>query len=204
MTSTPVQFGLVAFSSLLAMLDPIASAPIFINLTKKFSEKRAQIAARASLAAGITLLVFAFAGGKIFSFFGITVPAFQIVGGLLLTLSSMQHLHNTAKATEHDPTDDPSIVPIGIPIIAGGGSISTTMVLAGQARGKLHLTALLVAIGLAIFATFLVLRAAPWLVQKLGKSGQEVLSKVMALLTAVIGVQFIINGTSTVIGQILK
>ncbi len=202
--NSPLQFGFLAFSSLIAMLDPIATAPMFVDMTKHAPHRRKQTAFRACMAAGITLLLFALAGGAIFSFFGITVPAFQIVGGLLLSISSIQHLQGKAAHAEGGAqVDDPSIVPLGIPLIAGAGSISTVMVLSGQARGALNQAALLTSIAVCILIVFIVLRAAPLLVSKLGASGQEIMSKVLALLTAVIGVQFIINGGTTVVMELM-
>lgn len=193
----PLQFGLLAFSSLIAMLDPIATAPMFVDMTKHVDRKRA--ANRACAAAGVTLLLFAIAGGAIFTFFGITVPAFQIVGGVLLAGSSIAHLQGKAEHIEAKLADDPSIVPIGIPLIAGAGSISTVMVLSGQARGAAHQSVLISAIVVCVLIVWLVLRMAPALVSKLGPAGQEILSKVLALLSAVIGVQFIINGVTGVL-----
>lgn len=205
MTTPPLQFGLLAFSSLIAMLDPIATAPMFVDMTRHNPDARKRAAFRACMAAGVALLLFAIAGSTIFSFFGITVPAFQIVGGILLAGSSIQHLQGKAAHAETggELVDDPSIVPLGIPLIAGAGSISTVMVLSGQARGTLHQAALITAIVVCILIVFVVLRMAPALVAKLGVSGQEILSKVLALLTAVIGVQFIINGGTAVINQLL-
>lgn len=201
----PLQFGLLAFSSLIAMLDPIATAPLFVDLTKNAPDRRKQTAFRACMAAGVTLLLFAIAGGAIFSFFGITVPAFQIVGGLLLAISSMRHLSGSGSHQEEvSAVDDPSIVPLGIPLIAGAGSISTVMVLSGQARGSLHQAALIGSIVICVLLVFLTLRTAPALLSKLGPAGQDIMSKVLALLTAVIGVQFIVNGTTTVLRDLLK
>jgi multiple antibiotic resistance protein len=201
----PLQFGLLAFSSMIAMLDPIATAPLFVDLTKNTPDKRKQIAFRACMAAGVTLLLFAIAGGAIFSFFGITVPAFQIVGGLLLAISSMRHLSGSGgHAEEVAAVDDPSIVPLGIPLIAVAGSISTVMVLSGQARAPMHQAALILSIVICVVLVFITLRAAPVIIAKLGQSGQEILSKVLALLTAVIGVQFIVNGATTVLRDMLK
>lgn len=205
MSRTAVEFGLVAFSSLFAMVDPLASAPIFVSMTRKMPDRRRQIALRSCLAAGFALLLFALAGSKIFSFFGITVPAFQIVGGLLFTITSIRELMG---ASHHEEvvdleSSDPSIVPIGIPLIAGAGSISTVMVLSGQARTAPWQIALATAILVSIGLTLLTFMFAPKLVAKLGNTGQQVLTKVMALLSAVIGVQFIINGSSAVIAGLL-
>lgn len=202
---TPIEFALISFSSVFAMVDPIATAPLFVDMTKKIEHRRKQIAIRACMAAGITLLLFAVAGSAIFKFFGITVPAFQIVGGLLLSISAIRTLHGVEEkhSGSDDESNDPSIVPLGIPLIAGAGSISTVMVLAGQARERMHQIALSAAILVTIAISFVVFLLAPRLVAKLGKSGQQIMSRVLALLTAVIGVQFILNGFSSVIAAVL-
>ena len=199
--AAPFEFGILAFSSLFAMVNPISAAPIFVELTRAHAERRRQMAIKACLAAAAALFLFATAGGAIFSFFGITVAAFKIVGGLIFTISSVRELlgDSPEKSAGEDRTADPSIVPIGIPLIAGAGAISTVMMLSGQARDRLHQAALLGAIGANIVAALVVLLLAPTIVRRLGHSGQEILSKVMALLTAVIGVQFIVDGASIVI-----
>ena len=101
-------------------------------------------------------------------------------------------------------TRDPSIVPLGMPLIAGPGAISTVMVLVGQARDAGHRAALAVAIAANILLTLLILLAAPRLVARIGETGQRIVSKIMGLITAVIGVQFILNGVETVALAILR
>lgn len=204
--AAPLEFGILAFSSLFAMVNPISAAPIFVELTRSHADRRRQMAIKACLAAAAALFLFATAGGAIFSFFGITVAAFKIVGGLIFTIGSVRELLGDAaeRSAGDDMTADPSIVPIGIPLIAGAGAISTVMMLSGQARDRLHQVALMGAIGLNIVMALVVLLLAPTIVKRLGHSGQEILSKVMALLTAVIGVQFILDGSSMVIMEIMK
>lgn len=203
--SNALEFGILAFSSLFAMLNPVSAAPMFVQMTQTAVERRRRIALRACIAAGIALALFAVAGTAIFNFFGITVPAFQIAGGLLFTISAFRTLQGLPEhEAEATGSADPSIVPIGIPLIAGAGSLSTVMVLSGQARSGWHQAALGVAIGLNILATLIVLLAAPKVVSKLGHSGQEILAKTMGLLTAVIGIQFILNGISAVALEFAK
>ncbi len=202
MTMTaPFEFGILSFSSLFAMVNPVSAAPIFVQLTQKRQDRRKQAAFRASFAALVAMGLFAVAGGGILTFFGVTVPAFQIAGGLLFLISSLRVLQGLPEhaSPESDDSADPSIVPIGIPLIAGAGALSTVMVLAGQAQGRLHQLALGAAIVGNVVATLVVLLLAPRIVAKMGASGQEVLSKVMGLLTAVIGVQFILNGGAAAI-----
>jgi multiple antibiotic resistance protein len=166
------------------------------------------MAFRACLAAALILALFAATGGAIFSVFGITLPAFQIAGGILFTIMGLSTLqseddHRSERA-DVVATRDPSIVPIGMPLIAGPGAISTVMVLVGQARDGGHRTALAIAIAANILLTLVMLLAAPWIVSRIGETGQRIISKIMGLITAVIGVQFVLNGVESVALSILR
>jgi multiple antibiotic resistance protein len=197
-------FAVVAFSSLFSIINPISAAPIFVAMTEGGIDRR-KTAWRTSIAAGVTLAVFAAAGGAIFAFFGITVPAFQIAGGILFTLMSIQTLiDGKSEIPEDAEPGDPSIVPLGIPMIAGPGAISTVMVLVGQAQDIFRILALATAIILNIILTLWILLVSPWIVRRLGITGQRIVSKIMGLITLVIGIQFVINGTTSVFVDILK
>jgi multiple antibiotic resistance protein len=200
------QFALLAFSSLFSVINPISAAPIFVAVTQGSPAERRRAAVKACLAAAAVLAVFAVAGGAIFTFFGITVPAFQIAGGLLFTIMSIRALQNGEKEVSEEEAGraDPSVVPLGIPIIAGPGAISTVMVLVGQAQDGARRLALGGAIAANIVLTLLILLAAPAIVSRIGDTGQRIVSKMMGLITAVIGIQFIINGVTTVFVEILK
>src|SRR5437867_10824446 len=126
-----LQFAVLAFSSLFSVINPISAAPIFVGLTGGMTDgERRRAALRACLAAAAVLAVFAAAGGAIFSFFGITVPAFQIAGGMLFTIMSLREVEGDKRVTLDDAEKaDPTIVPLGIPVIAGPGAISAVMVL---------------------------------------------------------------------------
>jgi multiple antibiotic resistance protein len=203
--STVAQFALLAFSSLFSVINPISAAPIFVALTAGTPRERRRAALRACLAAAAVLALFAAAGGAIFAFFGITVPAFQIAGGILFTIMSIRTLQNGEKPVP-DELDkaDPSIVPLGIPVIAGPGAISTVMVLVGQAQDGMRRFALGGAIAVNVLLTLMILLAAPAIVARIGQTGQRIVSKIMGLITAVIGVQFVLNGVTTVFVEILK
>ena len=203
-TGLDFDFAFVAFSSLFSIINPISAAPIFVAMTQGGIDRR-KTAWRTSISAGITLAIFAAMGGAIFAFFGITVPAFQIAGGILFTLISVQTLMNgKEEISEDDAGSDPSIVPLGIPMIAGPGAISTVMVLIGQAQDGFRLFALGAAILVNIILTLWILLASPWIVRRLGVTGQKITAKVMGLITLVIGVQFVINGSASVFTAILK
>jgi multiple antibiotic resistance protein len=209
-SSADAKFVVLAFSSLFSVINPIEAAPIFVAMTRGMEDRRRVLAIRASMAAALILGVFALTGGAIFAFFGITLPAFQIAGGILFTslgLSTLReddHADERAEATGEPSRRDPSIVPLGMPLIAGPGAISTVMVLVGQARDGGHRTGLAIAIAANILLTLLFLLAAPALVRRIGATGQRVVSKIMGLITAVIGVQFVLNGVESVALSILK
>jgi multiple antibiotic resistance protein len=208
-SSSDAKFVILAFSSLFSVINPIEAAPIFVSMTAgRTSAERRRMAFRASLAAALILTIFAATGGAIFSFFGITLPAFQIAGGILFTIMGLSTLqgdeHERTEGAEIATARDPSIVPIGMPLIAGPGAISTVMVLVGQARDGGHRTALAIAIAANILLTLVLLLGAPTIVSRIGETGQRIISKIMGLITAVIGVQFVLNGVESVALSILK
>lgn len=205
-THAELEFALLAFSSLFSVINPISAAPIFVMLTEGNPEDRRRAALRACLAAALILAVFAAAGGAIFGFFGITVPAFQIAGGIIFAIMSIRELETGREDISQEAIEkaDPSVVPLGIPLIAGPGAISTVMILIGQAQDGTRRLALGGAIAINIVLTFLILLAAPSIVGRIGATGQRVVSKIMGLITAVIGVQFVINGVTTVAVAILR
>lgn len=199
-------FGLLAFTSLFTVINPISAAPIFVGMTAGDEPAaRRRAALKSSLAAGATLLLFEAFGGVIFSFFGITVPAFEIAGGILFTMISIRALNNgKEEAAPEEAEGDPSIVPLAIPTIAGPGAISTVMALVGQATIFPQRVALGCAIAVNIVLTLVILLAAPWIVAKIGATGQRIVAKIMGLITCVIGIQFIINGITPVLQHIIK
>ncbi len=205
-SSADAKFVILAFSSLFSVINPIEAAPIFVSLTAGAPNDRRKMAIRASSAAAVILAVFALTGGAIFSAFGITLPAFQIAGGILFTTMGLTTLREEDRPERTGPVEsrDPSIVPLGMPLIAGPGAISTVMVLVGQARDGGHRAALAIAIAANILLTLLILLAAPGLVARIGQTGQRIVSKIMGLITTVIGVQFVLNGVETVALAILK
>ena len=201
-----LQFSLLAFSSLVSVINPISAAPIFVALTSGSPAERRRAALRSCIAAFAVLALFAAAGGAIFAFFQITVPAFQIAGGVLFTMMSLREMQEGDKVVTLEEAEklDPSIVPLGIPVIAGPGAISAMMVLVGQAQDGGKRIGLTAALAVSIFVTLLVLLAAPTIVGRIGRTGQRVVAKIMGLVTTVLGVQFILNGMTTVLLGILR
>jgi len=202
-------FGVLSFSSLLTIIDPIAAAPIFVALTDgSDAERRRRTAIKAcSVSLGL-LVVFAVCGALIFRLFGITIDAFRIAGGILFFVMAMPMLTGAERQAPEDGDapriGDPSIVPLGMPIIAGPGAISTVMVLMGQSATTLEAVFLIVAIVGVIAVTAAFLIVSPGIVRLIGKSGIHVVTQVMGLIMCVIGIQFIINGLKPVVVDILS
>jgi multiple antibiotic resistance protein len=140
--SNYVRFSVLAVSSIFFLVDPFAAIPAFLAITAGADRKRQQrMARRGALTCLIVLMTFALAGKLIFRMFGITLPAFEIAGGVILLLIGIDMIEarrsptqessdETAEATSKD---DAGIVPLGIPMLAGPGAISSVMILVGQA-----------------------------------------------------------------------
>jgi multiple antibiotic resistance protein len=190
-----------AFVTLLFIIDPFAAVPVYLTLTERFSEgSRAHIRGKASLVALLVLVTFAVTGMKLFELFGITLPAFQIAGGLLLLLIGVNQLNANRRkvsAEEQDESlarDDVSVFPLATPLLAGPGAISTVILFATKAPSALRLGELLVAVALVMAVTFGVLRSSSYLFRVLGNTGLNLLSRIMGIVLTAVAVQFILNG----------
>jgi multiple antibiotic resistance protein len=202
------QFALVAFTSILILVDPIAVVPTYLVITQgQTKAQRRLTAARACIAATLLLVAFTAVGRSIFGLFGITMPAFRIAGGLILWLVAMDMLHGARTTQEGSPEiseatvkDDVAITPLAMPMLAGPGAISTVMVLSGQAASTLQTIMVYASILLALFIAWLTLRAAEGLVLRMGQTGIRVMTRIMGLLLAAIAVQFVITGVREALG----
>lgn len=201
--SALVRFSLLALSSIFFLVDPFAALPTFLAVTEgQDARRRVRTARKASLTAWIVLTLFAFIGQYIFRLFGISLPAFEIAGGVILLLIGLDMLEakrsptqETHKETEAAATkDDAGIVPMGIPMLAGPGSITTVMVLVGQVQTKLQMVAILVSILITAAICFLVLGSADRVARMLGQTGIRILVRVMGLLLVALAVQYFVNG----------
>ena len=202
-----LSFGLLSFTSLITIIDPLAVAPVFVAMTEGNSSRDRRIAAirACSVALGV-LLLFAVFGGLIFKLFGITIDALRIAGGILFFGMSMKMLTGSSHGDRAaaDSEADPSIVPLGIPLICGPGAISTVMVMMGQGRSVAYSAIVILALTLALVTTTLVLFMAPRIVRLLGTTGISVATRVIGLIVGVIGIQFVIDGVRPVVIEILK
>ena len=207
--SAYVRFSLLALSSIFFLVDPFAALPTFLAVTAdQDAAKRSRTARKASLTAFVILTGFGIAGTYIFRLFGITLPAFEISGGIILLLIGLDMLEakrsptqETRKEAQAAATkDDAGIVPMGIPMLAGPGSITTVMVLVGQAQSGGHTRWQMVAILAAILITaavcYLVLGNSDKVARVLGDTGIRILVRIMGLLLVALAVQYFVNGLS--------
>jgi multiple antibiotic resistance protein len=197
------QFSLVALSSIFFIVDPLATIPPFLALTSGDPpEKRRRMAKQAAWTCFGILSSFALAGSLIFKVFGITLPAFKIAGGLLLLLVAFEMLQakrsgtqeSEAELREGEAKDEVGVTPLGVPMLAGPGAISTAMVLMGQSRRWWQAIPVFVAIAMTAFASYHILASADRVRGRLGEVGIRVLMRLMGLVLTAIAVQFMING----------
>ena len=192
---------LVAFGSVFSIVDPFSAVPVFLGLAGAESRPaQSRTALRASMTCFLVLSVFAAAGGAIFHFFGITIPAFKIAGGILLfgvAADMMRAKHSTTRTTkeeEEEVREDVGLIPLGLPLLSGPGAIAAVMVLAGNApsaEGRLavHLAVLAVSV-----LAFLILRSAVFFSRLLGTTGINVIGRLMGLILAAMAIQFVLDG----------
>lgn len=200
---TGVAFFTLCFPSLFSIVDPIACVPVYLSLvgTEEPAAQRG-IAVRATFTATVVLCLFAATGTAIFRFFGITIPAFKIAGGILLFSMALEMMRakpsgvrNTPEETsEAQHKDDVAIVPIGIPLLSGPGAIATAMVWSARAHAPAEHVALYASIGLVAGLTLLTLLFAPTVVRVFGKTGINVVTRIMGLLLAATAAQFMLDG----------
>jgi multiple antibiotic resistance protein len=202
-----IAFFLAAFAAIFVIVNPFSTASVFLSITRgDAKDKKKFMAKKASITAFVVLIVFALVGSYILGFFSITVDAFKIAGGIIIGGVGMKMLqakreHLPTKKEEKDASDkeDISIIPLAIPMLSGPGSITTAIVLAGEASGLIDLGGLLVAIFLVCVISYLILINANIIDKFLGETGKRVIDRIMGLIVLVVGVQFIINGITGVI-----
>ena len=205
-TVSLTEYILLAASSLFVIVDPLATAPAFLAMTPNDTpEQRLRTARIACCTVTGVLLVFSATGTVIFKVFGITMPAFQIAASIVLLIialdmlrvqrSRVQETHEEKQAGSEK--DDIAITPLAIPMLAGPGAISTTILLQNEAHDlpqRVALYGCILAVALASYLIFrLAVRSARWL----NPIAMSIAVRVMGLLLAAVAVQFMLNGIKT-------
>lgn len=202
-------FIVSALVTLLVVVDPVGLAPTFIGITEGLSESlRRQVAVRAALIAGTILIGAALIGDWLLGVLAISLSAFRIAGGLLLFSIATEMVFGVRMRREGEAAEQAleerarniAAFPLAIPLMAGPGAITATVLLAGRAEGNLLLLALLIAVVVLVAAACLVafLLASP-LGRILGVTGNIVLSRLLGVLLAALAVQYVVDGIRAIL-----
>jgi multiple antibiotic resistance protein len=197
-----IEYAFLTFASLFSIVDPFAAIPAFLAMTaNETAEHRKRTARLACTVCWAVLSVFALLGPAIFRLFGITLPAFQIAGGLIMLLSALDMLRakrsslkETAEETQEAMSkDEVAITPLAIPMLSGPGAITTSIVLAGHATTWGHVIVFYLLIALVSVLCFWILTTAAKGARKLGHTALNIITRLMGLVLAAIGIQFILT-----------
>ena len=197
-----LEYALLTFTSLFAIVDPFAATPAFLAMTADDSEaQRKRMARTASIVCGGVMMAFAALGPSIFRLFGITLPAFQIAGGLIMLLSALDMLRakrsplqeTEAETQEGIGKDDIAVTPLAIPMLSGPGAITTAIVLAGHADGWGKRAIFYGSIAIVAALTCVILTLAASGAKRVSPTVINIITRLMGLLLAAIGVQFILT-----------
>jgi multiple antibiotic resistance protein len=206
----PLDFLISGLVTLLVVVDPIGLAPTFLGVTDGLSTRfRRQIALRASLIATAILVGAALGGDWLLRQLGISLPAFRIAGGLLLFAIAFEmvfalRMERDSKAAEQaveEHIHHIAAFPLAIPLMAGPGAITATILLSGQAAGRpVWIAILLGVIGVVMASCFVAFIAADRIGKIIGVTGNIVLSRLLGVILAALAVQFVIDGVRTAFG----
>ena len=207
-----IQFFIFCLTTLFTLINPIGISPILIIMTERFSKKeKINIAQKGSLTAFLTLILFSLLGSVIFNFFGITIEAFQIMGGILFFRNGLRMLDSKigrsrttpAEQEESEESDDIAVSPIGIPLIAGPGAITAAMLLSSQTPQLYSYFTLIFSIFFVLSLVYLILRNGDLILKLLGTTGIRIIQRLMGLILMVIAVQFVINGVISIYNPLI-
>jgi len=201
-----ITFIVSAFVTFLTIIDPVGLAPVIISLTAHLSDRqRNNIVTRAIIISAIIIAFFAIVGRILLDRLGISLYAFNIAGGVLLFLVAVDMLFGRPSGTRETKAEeeealtreDISVFPLAIPMIAGPGTIATTILyvnLATATGNPFSFLAVGAAIISALFAAWIVMRSSQWIIHLVGRTGILVLTRILGILLAALAIQFVLNG----------
>ena len=203
MENINVSFILLTFSSLFTLINPIGITPILLSMTEDESDSEYQVIIKKGIiTAYIILTIFAIMGDLIFKFYGITIYAFMIAGGILFLRNSFDMIDSKISRESSTPLEtkeaiqkeDISVTPIGIPLIAGPGAITSIMILSSQTSSYVDKCIVHINILITLIITYIILLLGKKISKKIGTTGIRINQRIMGLILLVISIQFIING----------
>ncbi|MDD3743402.1 MAG: MarC family protein [Lentimicrobiaceae bacterium] len=202
--------ALLYTTSYFAIINPPGVMPVFMTMTSSLSDKeRKRTAIKAVITAFFVLFIFALGGQLLFKVFGISVNSFRMVGGIIFFIMGYDMLQARISKMKMDDdmiknyVDDISITPLAIPIIAGPGAITNSIVLMEDSNTLALKIILLVSIIIILVATLLMLLGSGKIVKLLGETGNKIMTKLMGLIMMVIAVEFFFAGLKPIVQSML-
>jgi multiple antibiotic resistance protein len=205
-----IDYAITALLTLFVVVDPIAMSPTFLVVTGGMPRTaRKSVAVRASVIAGAILIGAALVGDQLLNVLEISLPAFRIAGGLLLFWIAAEmvfgvrsrHEGEAAEQAIEERVRNVAAFPLAVPLLAGPGAITATILLSGQAGGRpLLLVALIAVVVLVAVSCLVTFLSAERISGLLGMTGNIVLSRLLGVLLAALAVQYVIDGIRTAIG----
>ncbi|MEX0608022.1 MAG: MarC family NAAT transporter [Balneolaceae bacterium] len=199
-----------SFTSLFSVVNPLTAMPVYLSLMEgSTSAEKYRTAKKAGIYMFFVLMIFLLVGTYILSFFGISLAGIQIAGGLVIVRAGFSMLNpekgGGRKLTKQDEEaamekEDVSFSPLAMPLLSGPGSIAVVIGFGSEAQGVVDYTVNGFAVFLTALAAYGILRVAPWLVKYIGKTGMNVITRMMGFIALAIGVQFVINGIARFFG----
>lgn len=198
--------------TLLALVNPLSSIPLFIHLTNGFSDAQRKKTIRAtSLAVLVVLVVCALLGLRILAFFGISLASFQVAGGVLLIMSALNMLHAEpvkSKTSEEEADYAASqtsiaVIPLAIPMLTGPASMSTMVIFANRTQNWLQMLVLLFFAALVAMSVYASYSMAPHIARLMGRTGINVMTRLMGLVLASMSVEVISEGLKKIFPAIM-
>jgi multiple antibiotic resistance protein len=196
------------FVALFAVFNPVGAVPILVSLTEGYTKKeRRRVIQKSILVAGGMLLGFMLVGIYVFEVLGIDIADFQIAGGILVFKVAFDMLQGKTSSTKLTTTEEEEslqkesigVVPIGTPLLAGPGSITTVIIYFNEiSTGPVFQLLVVGAILLVLVTSFLILNYSTGIFERMGKTGSLIISRIMGLLIAAIGISFIVSGLTSI------
>ena len=204
-------FAILVFTAFFTIINPLGTMPIFMTMTADLDKQhRNHTAKKASIAAFITIVIFAFSGQLLFNFFGISVHSFRIVGGVIFFLMGMDMLQarlgkvKVKESEVHAYVNDISITPLAIPMICGPGALTNSIVMMEDADSLEKKVVLVASIFVVMVLTYLILFSSTKIIKVLGETGNNVMMRLMGLIVMVIAVEFFFSGLKPIVAEMMN